>query len=842
MRLPLLTALLAFSPSWLGHAIRDYDTYDYYAVHIDAGASPEDVATHLGLEYERPMVALDDHHLFRHPKHDHDVIRTELRTHKRRKRSLGYSNDLLDSIKLSQKQVLRPPKHKRPALPVPFASNQAAQQGGKEPPKDPAVQQQREVARQLEISDPIFEEQWHLYNTVQPGNDINVTGVWLAGITGKNATVCIVDDGLDMDSPDLAANYFAKGSYDFNDHVEEPKPRLSDDQHGTRCAGEVAAVRNDVCGVGVAYDAKVAGIRILSKPIMDADEAEALVYGYQDNDIYSCSWGPPDDGKEMGAPGILIKRAMIKAVQKGRGDLGTIYVFAAGNGAARDDNCNFDGYTNSIYSITVGAIDRKGIHPYYSEKCSAQLAVTYSSGSGDAIHTTNVANVGGGCVKTHGGTSAAGPLAAGMYALVLEVRPDLGWRDMQWLTMETAVPFETQGEPTPYDWQNTTLGKKFSHQYGFGKLDAWALVEKAKDWKKVRPQAWFNSPWQHVRTPIPQGDQGLAHHYTVTKDMLKEANFDRVEQITVTMNINHTRRGDLAVDLQSPNGMISHLSTARRNDEHNGGYVDWTFMSVAHWGEPGDGDWKLVVKDLKENQHTGTFIDWRLSLYGECVEPSKQDLLPLPEETDDDDHDREDVTASTHPVEVPPATSELPEHPSDHPERPTVPRPSDVPADPTTTVAFSPPSPAQTDGPSSTSTTTSTVSADPDKFLPGPFPTFGVSKRTQIWIYGAFSLIIIFLIAIGTYLYLAKRKAAKNSRENYEFQSLNEDDFDDDMGGGGGRGGRGKRRARELYDAFAGESDEDLFSDEGDGYRDEVEEEGDERGEKEDGSSGSGSR
>jgi kexin len=87
----------------------------------------------------------------------------------------------------------------------------------------------------------------------------------------------------------------------------------------------------------------------------------------------------------MDAPGILIKRAMVNAVQNGRDGKGSIYVFASGNGAAAEDNCNFDGYTNSIYSITVGAIDRKGEHPYYSESCSANLVVTYSSGSGDAI-------------------------------------------------------------------------------------------------------------------------------------------------------------------------------------------------------------------------------------------------------------------------------------------------------------------------------------------------------------------------------------------------------------------------------------------------------------------------
>ena len=108
-------------------------------------------------------------------------------------------------------------------------------------------------------------------------------------------------------------------------------------------------------------------------------------YAFQKNQIYSCSWGPPDDGQAMDAPGILIKRAMVNGVQNGRGGKGSIYVFASGNGAGRGDNCNFDGYTNSIYSITIGAIDRKGLSPYYSERCCAQMVVTYSSGSGDAI-------------------------------------------------------------------------------------------------------------------------------------------------------------------------------------------------------------------------------------------------------------------------------------------------------------------------------------------------------------------------------------------------------------------------------------------------------------------------
>jgi kexin len=363
---------------------RDYDAHDYYVLHLDSTTPPSQIAVKLGLTHEGQLGELQDHHIFSTHKQEEDIVHTALKERKRRKRSTG-DLDVLDGIKLSKKQKLKARMEKRGPIPPPPEGYAAPLGKRQDAPVDAALMKQAAVAKALDIQDPIFNEQWHLFNPVQVGHDVNVTDVWLQGITGHNATVAIVDDGLDMYSDDLKDNYFAEGSYDFNDNTLEPKPRLSDDKHGTRCAGEVSAVKNNVCGVGVAWDSKIAGIRILSKLITDADEAVAMNYAYQSNQIYSCSWGPPDDGRSMDAPGILIKRAMLNAVQNGRGGLGSIYVFASGNGAANEDNCNFDGYTNSIYSITVGAIDRKGLHPYYSEHCSAQLVVTYSSGSGDAI-------------------------------------------------------------------------------------------------------------------------------------------------------------------------------------------------------------------------------------------------------------------------------------------------------------------------------------------------------------------------------------------------------------------------------------------------------------------------
>ncbi|KUJ24390.1 uncharacterized protein LY89DRAFT_572892 [Mollisia scopiformis] len=766
---------------------RNYEAQDYYVLHLDPTTPPSQVAVKLGLTHEGPLGELQDHHVFSCHKQEEDVVHTALKERRRRKRSIG-GYDVLDGVKLAQKQKLKARMEKRGIIP-PRPAGYASPIEERQTPEEAAVAKQASVAAALGIQDPIFNEQWHLFNPVQIGHDVNVTDIWMQGITGHNATVAIVDDGLDMYSDDLKDNYFAEGSYDFNDNQLEPKPVLSDDKHGTRCAGEVSAVKNNVCGVGVAWDSKIAGIRILSKMITDADEAIAMNYAYQKNQIYSCSWGPPDDGRSMDAPGILIKRAMLNAVQNGRGGLGSIYVFASGNGAMNEDNCNFDGYTNSIYSITVGAIDRKGLHPYYSEKCSAQLVVTYSSGSGDAIHTTDVGT--NACYSGHGGTSAAAPLAAGIFALVLQIRPDLTWRDMQYLVMQTALPIDLEtGE-----WQTTSIGRKFSHTFGYGKIDTWATVEAAKTFQNVKPQAWYYSPWIHVNQAIPQGDQGLAVSFEVTADMLMAANVERLEHVTVSMNIDHKRRGDLSVDLVSPDKVISHLSVTRRLDTAAEGYNDWTFMSVVHWGESGIGTWTIIVKDTVVNEFNGTFIDWHLKLWGESIDASKATLLPMPSEHDDDNHDLvvstttiAGATTSVTPVATP---TSLMANPTDHPDRPT--KPTGTTDEETSATATS--SPAATTSASS--------------WLPSFFPTF--SSKTQFWIYGAAALILIFCSALGIYLYMARRKRLRNNpRDEWEFDLLEEDETEG-LTGGGKKGTKkgGKRRAGELYDAFAAGSDEE---------------------------------
>jgi kexin len=383
---------------------------------------------------------------------------------------------------------------------------------------------------------------------------------------------------------------------------------------------------------------------------------------------------------------------------------------------------------------------------------------------------------------------------------------------MQYLVMDTAVPVDLEtGE-----WQTTSIGKKFSHTFGYGKIDTYATIEAAKTFQNVKPQAWFYSPWMHIKQDIPQGDQGLAVSFEVTADMLKQANLERLEHVTVTMNVKHARRGDLSVDLVSPDKVTSHLSVPRRLDSSSLGYQDWTFMSVVHWGESGIGTWTVIVKDTVVNNHNGSFTDWKLKLWGEAIDADKATLLPMPNSTDDDDHDvTTTVSATTIAHTSAPTQTGAPAeaNPTDHPDRPVNSKPSgtdDEVAKPTTT---SPAAEAETSGASS---------ATDNGWLPSFFPTFGVSARTQVWIYGALALIVIFCSGLAVYFWMARRKRLRNNpRDEYEFDLIDEDEAEGLTGAGGAKGG--KRRAGELYDAFAAGTDEEFSDDEsvtGEGYKD----------------------
>ena len=519
------------------------------------------------------------------------------------------------------------------------------------------------------FDDPLFPLQWHL--EADSASSINAQPVWDSGNHGSGVVVAVVDDGLDHSHPDFASTYSAECSYDFNFLDDDPMPTLKDDVHGTRCAGEVAAGANDgTCGVGVAYEAKVAGLRILSGEVNDATEASALSYKLDKVSIYSSSWGPYDDGKTVEAPGPLTSSVLANGVQTGRGGRGSIFVFASGNGGSNDD-CNYDGYSNSIYTIAIGAVDRNRKTPTYQENCAAQLAVTFSSNANDYITTTDV---NGQCTKRMGGTSAAAPLAAGIFALVLSARPDLTWRDLQWLVATTAVPIDDGGELV-----DNAAGLRFSQTRGFGLLDAERLVRAAETWTLVGAHIRAQFPADDVGSDIPQQEAG-GDGLLVTKTVVAPKRMARLEHVQVSVTVEHKSRGDLSYELTCPSGTRSLLARARRRDTSLHGLSSWTFMTVACWGEDPNGTYELRVRDTINAGSTGKLVQWALKLNGERQETDEQDPTDAPTAAPSDEPTGAPTEAPTAGPTDAPTTAPTSTTPTDSPATPV---PSEIDTLPT---------------------------------------------------------------------------------------------------------------------------------------------------------------
>lgn len=60
---------------------------------------------------------------------------------------------------------------------------------------------------------------------------------------------------------------------------------------------------------------------------------------------------------------------------------------------------------------------------------------------------------------------------------------DLTWRDLQHLTVLTSKRNQLHDEV--HKWRRNGVGLEFNHLFGYGVLDAGAMVTMSKDWKTV---------------------------------------------------------------------------------------------------------------------------------------------------------------------------------------------------------------------------------------------------------------------------------------------------------------------------------------------------------------------
>jgi subtilisin family serine protease len=238
----------------------------------------------------------------------------------------------------------------------------------------------RDIIMHQVPNDEYFGYQWNLHNIGQvindghtgtPDADIDAPEAWARTLGSSSVTIAVLDEGVTSNHPDLPnTRQIRLNGSNFSTAVpgNDPSP-AGDGNHGNACAGIVAASRNNTQGVaGVAPKCKIMPIKLLNPAASDANIANAITFAKNNGaHVLSNSWGYGTSNPNY-IPAIVT--AISDATTTGRGGLGCVVVFAAGNTANHAIGSNgyvtFPGNVNIAGVLTVGASDRYDAQANYS--------------------------------------------------------------------------------------------------------------------------------------------------------------------------------------------------------------------------------------------------------------------------------------------------------------------------------------------------------------------------------------------------------------------------------------------------------------------------------------------
>lgn len=291
--------------------------------------------------------------------------------------------------------------------------------------------------------------------------------------------VATLDRGPDLDHPDIGGNLTdgnpqISRSFDFDGMRECTAPGYAPDtSHGMGVYGIVAARANngeDITGIAP----NTHQIALERPDLTDASYPDILLWaagfttGNDDPDwpaeplspaasIISCSHG--SDGLALSG---IMDDTFIELATNGRGGLGTLVVYSAGNGNALITGFRtWAAHPNTLAianSMQPGGdgVERRDPTSNFGPEIDVCAQGT---------NAPSLDDVGG--EQTFGGTSAAAPTVAAIAALIFSRDPSLTWDMVRDILRETAVPIDVANTDPVGQWVGN-----FSQWYGFGRVNA----------------------------------------------------------------------------------------------------------------------------------------------------------------------------------------------------------------------------------------------------------------------------------------------------------------------------------------------------------------------------------
>ena len=273
-------------------------------------------------------------------------------------------------------------------------------------------------------NDPELPNLWGLEQASDA--DIDASVAW-DRTAGSGVVVAVIDSGVDLDHPDLAANLWTNPGETAGNGVDDDNNGYIDDLHGwdyvdndaepddanghgTHVAGTIAAVGDNGIGVvGVAHEARIMPIRILDAGGEGSIGAAvaAIEYAFRNGARMSNnSWG------WRGEASLSLQEAIRAA-----NDADHLVVAAAGNdGADTDEYAHFPSGYDVPNIIAVAATDANDALASFSNV--GALSVDVAAPGVEILSTWP-----GGGYQSIDGTSMATPHVSGVAALVRAAYP-----------------------------------------------------------------------------------------------------------------------------------------------------------------------------------------------------------------------------------------------------------------------------------------------------------------------------------------------------------------------------------------------------------------------------------